>query len=151
MHLILWRHAEAVDGVPDLARPLSAKGHKQAHAMSNWLRPRLPRGTRILVSPAVRTRETVVALTHEFETVPEIAPGASPEAILAAVDWPEGGKSVLVVGHQPALGEIASMLLAGAPLPWSIKKGGVWWLSHRTRGSEPDIVLRAVMNPDLLV
>ena len=55
MELILWRHAEAEDGAPDIARELTAKGHKQATKMAEFLRPRLPENTRILVSPARRT------------------------------------------------------------------------------------------------
>jgi phosphohistidine phosphatase len=42
------------------------------------------------------------------------------------------------------------MLLAGAPLSWSVRKGGLWWLSHRVRDETAEVVLRAVMNPDLL-
>jgi phosphohistidine phosphatase len=150
MHLILWRHAEAADGSPDLTRPLTAKGHKQAEDMARWLKPRLPRNTRILVSPALRTRETAQYLSRHFETVPDIAPDASPEAVLAAADWPETSGAVLVVGHQPTLGEVAALLLAGAPLAWSVRKGGLWWLSHRVRDETAEVVPRAVMNPDLL-
>ena len=40
MELILWRHAEAEDGVPDSARELTDKGLKQARVMAEWLKPR---------------------------------------------------------------------------------------------------------------
>ncbi len=36
MELILWRHAEAEPGEPDLGRRLSAKGEKQARRMAEW-------------------------------------------------------------------------------------------------------------------
>jgi phosphohistidine phosphatase len=150
MELILWRHAEAVDGTPDRSRKLTAKGVKQAQDIAHWLRPRLPKHTRIIVSPAERTLQTARALTENFEVVREIAPGASPVAVLAAAGWPEHKGAVLVVGHQPTLGLLASMLIAGEEMPWSVKKGGVWWLSHRVRGEEPQVVLRAVISPDLL-
>jgi phosphohistidine phosphatase len=150
MDLILWRHAEAVDGTPDLARKLTAKGMKQAEDIARWLRPRLPGQTRIVVSPAQRTLQTAKALTEDLEIVRDLAPGASPAAVLAAVGWPGQTGAVLVVGHQPTLGLVASMLIAGKPMPWSIKKGGVWWLSHRVRGGQPQVVLRAVVSPDLL-
>ena len=58
MDLILWRHAEAFDGTPDLARRLTPKGHKQAAAIAAWLGKRLPAKTRILASPAARAQET---------------------------------------------------------------------------------------------
>ncbi len=150
MDLILWRHAEAEDGSPDMARALTTKGRKQAALMARWLREQLPEDTRILVSPATRTQETAEALTHEFETDPAIAPGASYAAVLARIKWPEGKGAVLVVGHQPTLGQVAAMLLSGEPAGWVIKKGAVFWLSHRVRGEQPQVVLRAVMSPEFL-
>ena len=41
MDLILWRHAEAEDGVgkPDTERELTKRGRKQAERMAEWLRP----------------------------------------------------------------------------------------------------------------
>lgn len=150
MDLILWRHAEAADGVPDMARKLTAKGQKQAQDVAQWLRPRLPKHTRIIVSPAQRTLQTVKALTEEFEIVRDLAPGASPTSVLAAANWPDEKGAVLVVGHQPTLGMVAALLIAGEPMPWSIKKGGVWWLSHRVRGEEPQVVLRTVTGPDFI-
>ncbi|HZP94596.1 MAG TPA: histidine phosphatase family protein [Burkholderiales bacterium] len=150
MDLIFWRHAEAEDGLPDLARKLTPKGVKQARAMAEWLRPRLPRRTRVIVSPAERARQTVRALTDDFEIVKDVAPGASHAALLGAAGWPHAEHAVLVVGHQPALGYAASLLLAGTEAEWSIKKGAVWWLSRRARREESQVVLRAVMSPDLL-
>lgn len=150
MDLILWRHAEAADGMPDMARNLTAKGQKQAEDTAYWLRPRLPKHTRILVSPAQRTLQTATALTQNFEIVRDLAPGASPAAVLAAAGWPDQTGAVVVVGHQPTLGMVAAMLIAGEPMPWSIKKGGIWWLSHRMRGEQPRVVLRAVTGPDFI-
>lgn len=150
MDLILWRHAEAADGTPDLARKLTAKGAKQAQDVAHWLRPRLPKHTRIIVSPAERALQTAKALSPNFEIVRDLAPGASATAVLAAAGWPEHKGAVLVVGHQPTLGLLASMLIAGASMPWSIKKGGVWWLSHKVRGEQPHVVLRAVAGPDFI-
>jgi phosphohistidine phosphatase len=150
MDLILWRHAEAVDGQPDHARELTPKGVKQAKAIARWLTSRLPRQTRIIVSPAQRTRQTAAALTDAFEIDRQLAPGAAPTAVLAASGWPEHKGAVLVVGHQPTLGMAAALVIAGEPMPWSMKKGAVWWLSHRVRGEHPQIVLRTVISPDLL-
>jgi phosphohistidine phosphatase len=103
MDLILWRHAEAADGANDAARALTPKGVKQAARMAAWLNARLPEDTRVLVSPAVRTQQTVQPLQREFETVHAIAPGAHPNAVLAAAGWPHGTGTVIVVGHQPTL------------------------------------------------
>ncbi|MEW6165280.1 MAG: histidine phosphatase family protein [Pseudomonadota bacterium] len=153
MDLILWRHAEAEDGgpgLPDTKRRLTARGEKQAHDMAKWLRAHLPKKTRILVSPAARTQQTAHALALPFEVEPRIAVGADAADLIAAADWPTQAGGVLLVGHQPTLGRLAALLLSGAEADWSVKKGGVWWFSKRSREGRDQTVLRAVMNPDLL-
>lgn len=153
MDLILWRHAEAEDGgagMPDAKRRLTARGEKQAHDMAKWLKAHLPKKTRILVSPAIRTQQTAHALALPFEVEPKIAVGADTADLLGAAGWPGHAGAVLLVGHQPALGRLAALLIGGAEADWSVKKGGVWWLSKRSREGRDQTVLRAVMNPDLL-
>jgi len=121
MDLILWRHAEAVEreGLPDLERMLTTKGERQAARMADWLNHRIAHSTRVLVSPALRCQQTAKALGRKFRTVEAIAPEASPQALLEAVRWPESAEPVLVVGHQPTLGLVAALLLAGQAQPWS--------------------------------
>ena len=74
--------------------------------------------------------------------------------MLAAAGWPDGlggaSDTVIVVGHQPTLGRVASLLLSGSEANWSVRKGGVWWLSNRRREDDAQVVLRSVINPDLL-
>lgn len=150
MELILWRHAEAEDGFPDFERKLTAKGEKQAAAMAAWLKPRLPENCRVVASPARRTQQTARALAADFETLPEIAPGASAEALLGAIGWPNAKGAVLVVGHQPTLGEVAALVLADRKDSWSVKKGAVWWISNRNRHDDYQTVLKLVISPDML-
>lgn len=153
MDLILWRHAEAhliKEGQNDLDRGLTSKGERQAARMADWLSQRLAQGTRVLVSPAVRCQQTAKALGKNFKTLDALAPDASGESLLKAVRWPDSTDPVLVIGHQPTLGLIASHLLAGAPQPWAIKKGAVWWLRRRERDGDAQIVLQAVQAPDCL-
>ena len=150
MELILWRHAEAEDGVPDGERALTKKGRKQAVALAAWLKPHLPRQARILVSPATRAQQTAAALELPFVTTREIGVGAGTGDLLEAAGWPDAGGTVLVVGHQPTLGRVAAVLLGGAEADWSIKKGAVWWFTRRVRDGNGQVVLRAVIGPDLL-
>lgn len=150
MELVLWRHAEAEEGSPDEARQLSPKGEKQAGKIANFLRSRLPHDTRILVSPASRAQQTAQALTKHFITEPNIAPGAPPEALLKAADWPNGEGCVLLVGHQPALGQAAALLMTGKSHDWSMKKGAVWWFAHREQEGGYQTNLRLVIAPDHL-
>ena len=153
MNLILWRHAEAEDTTPDLKRVLTRRGLKEATLMAQWLHAQLPPGTRVIASPAERTRQTAQALVSDFEIVNALAPGKGVEDLLATVKWPDAGNdhTVLVVGHQPTLGQTAALLIGGAEAPWSIKKGAVWWISHRVRGAGAQAVLRMVMSPDRLL
>ncbi len=150
MDLILWRHAEAESGEPDLGRRLTAKGLQQADRMAAWLDQHLSATTRVLVSPADRAQQTALALKRKFRVVPELAPGASPAAVLAAAGWPDAHEPVLVVGHQPTLGEVAALLLSGEEASWSVRKGAVWWLSNRIRSAESSVVLKVVIAPDFV-
>ena len=151
MNLILWRHAEAEDAAAtDLARQLTPRGRKQAQAAAKWLRHRLDDSAVILASPAARTVQTVEALTDQYRTIDTLAPGASCADILAATGWPEGiAETVVVVGHQPTLGHVVSQLIAGQQAEWTIKKGGIWWLAWRERHGDDQVVVRAVVSPDL--
>ncbi len=153
MDLILWRHAEAEEaaaGVPDSKRRLTVRGEKQAHDVAKWLRARLPKKTRILVSPATRAQQTAHALALPFEVEPKIAVGADTADLIAAANWPQNSGAVLLVGHQPTLGRLAALLLSGSEADWSVKKGAIWWLSKRSREGRDQTVLRAVMNPEML-
>ncbi|HEY7741841.1 MAG TPA: histidine phosphatase family protein [Burkholderiales bacterium] len=147
MELILWRHADAEDGVRDEERRLTAKGRKQAQRMASWLKRRLPRGARILVSRTQRTQQTARALATRFEVSDDVGPEATAQSVLKAADWPRGAGTVLVVGHQPTLGQAAALALTGAPADWSVQKGAVWWLETRD-GDETRV--RVVITPDVL-
>jgi len=151
MDLILWRHAEAEAGTPDLERALTAKGQKQARRMGEWLNAQLPDNCRILVSPAVRTLQTAEALGRKFKLMPELAPGAEAEDILAAANWPGSKETVLVVGHQPTLGQAAALLLTGEVQDWEMRKASAWWFSQREPGDALSVYLKAVMAHDLVV
>ncbi|MCX7897209.1 MAG: histidine phosphatase family protein [Rhodocyclaceae bacterium] len=153
MDLLLWRHAEAEElkgEGKDLERALTEKGLRQARKMAQWLKPRLPKTCRILVSPAKRAQETALALGLPYEREPRIAPGADCAALLAVSGWPTNDAPVLLVGHQPALGRLAALLLAGEEDDWTIKKGAVWWFSRRSREGREKTFLRLAIDPSLL-
>lgn len=150
MELLLWRHAEAEDGDDDMKRRLTERGEKQARIMAAWIREHQPKDMRIIASPSVRTLQTVEALKLPFETIRKIGPDACVSELIAASGWPAAPGSVLIIGHQPSLGRMASLLLAGQESDWSIKKGALWWLSNRVRRGETQTVLRAVLPVEML-
>jgi len=161
MNLILWRHAEAVDlGIPvtpgskrDLERALTDKGLEQAQTTAQWLRKNVKRKMRVICSPAVRALQTAKAYTDKPEIIDDLNPLADASHVLGAINWPQGN-DVLVIGHQPWIGRVASLLLAGQEQDWSVKKSAIWWLSHRLRQQESQekaqTVLRLVLPPDLI-
>jgi phosphohistidine phosphatase len=145
MQLILWRHADAEDGSPDLERRLTANGRDDAAAVAQWLRQRLAADFELVTSPAVRARQTAEALRQNMRTDKRLAPGASVDAIVAAAGWPGAGGTVVVVGHQPDFGRVVAFLLSGRAAEWPISKAGLWWLSR-----DNELTVKAVMSPDLL-
>lgn len=150
MELILWRHAEAEDGIVDAKRELTGKGRRQAERMARWLRPRLKGEWILLASPAVRTVQTAEALGLPVDTRVALGLAATEAGILREAGWPENGRNVIVVGHQPTLGRVAAKLLTGHAGDLAVKKGAAWWFSRKTgQGAGPEAtVLRAVIGPD---
>jgi phosphohistidine phosphatase len=153
MDLILWRHAEAqewLEGCDDMARSLTSRGEKQAARMANWLDRQLPEGTRIFVSPARRCEQTAQALGRKYKLREELAPGASADQLLALVQWPLAKGTVLVVGHQPTLGQTIAQLLGLSAAECAVKKGAVWWLRNRQREAQSQTVVVAVQSPEVI-
>jgi phosphohistidine phosphatase len=150
MDLILWRHAEAEEHADDMRRRLTTKGRKQATRAADWLLQRLPARFTLISSPAVRAHQTAQALGKPIKVEQALAPGATPKAIIEAASWPGNKGAVVVVGHQPDLGRALAQLVSGAQGAWSIKKGSFWWISNRVRDGDAQVVVRAVVSPDLL-
>lgn len=146
MDLILWRHADAEDGTPDSERKLTPRGEKQAKRIAEWLNEQLPEEYVVLASPARRARQTAQALTKKLELVEAVGTGASPRGVLAAAGWPDRAGVVIVVGHQPTLGQTIARALTGRDEDWSLRKAALWWLRSR----DGDVSVRAVIGPDLL-
>ena len=152
MDLILWRHADAQDelqGLDDLQRALTPRGEKQAGRIAQWLDRSLPESTRILCSPALRCEQTILTLGRKYELREELAPGKEPDKLLSATDWPQARQPVLVVGHQPMLGQVVAKLIGLKADTCPIRKGAVWWLRTRERDGPLQAAVIAVQSPDL--
>ena len=110
-HLVIVRHGEAdfPRGVPDHDRPLTPRGAREAADTGAWMAEHFP-PEMILVSPALRTRQTVTWVCHELgEKAPtpqlwDALYNATDAQVLAAVNHvPESVRSLLVVGHVPGV------------------------------------------------
>ena len=157
MDLILWRHAEAEDWLLDdeassidLERSLTQRGEKQAARMAAWLDRQLPEGARILVSPAKRCEQTALALGRKHKIRSELAPNATAAQLLEVVQWPVSKYPILVIGHQPVLGQVVAQLLGLKDSDCAVKKGALWWLRNRDRDGQSQTVVVTVQSPEVL-
>jgi phosphohistidine phosphatase len=122
MHLYLIRHAHALDGDVDAIRPLSPKGRKQVRALGRLLRET---GTfeaaEIWHSPLRRAGETAALLVARLKSKARLVemgglrPGDTADSILKKLN--DLRRPVAVVGHEPHLSALASLLVAGNATP----------------------------------
>lgn len=147
MELLLWRHAEAAPGNPDEARPLTDTGKLHAQQMARWLRPRLPSDLLILSSPAVRCRQTAEALGLPHTLSDALAKHSSATAMRDAAGWPDNPRNVMLVGHQPVLGELLMLLLGAATPLDAMPNAGVWWLTARLEAGRLVTGVNTVIGP----
>ncbi|MES2978641.1 MAG: histidine phosphatase family protein [Pseudomonadota bacterium] len=167
MDLILWRHAdsEELESVPemasgaathswlesaDMARGLTPRGLKQASRMAGWLDRQLSEGARVMVSPAVRCEQTAQALGRKYRICPELAPGVTPEQLLSLVQWPSARHPVVLIGHQPGLGQTVASLIGMPGSNVAFRKGALWWLRYRERNQLAQTVVVSVQTPELV-
>jgi phosphohistidine phosphatase len=153
MDLILWRHAEAVDaphGGDDMARKLTSRGEKQAARMAAWLDRQLPETACIWASTAQRTEQTALALGRKYKCHPSLAPDGTVDDLLALVQWFKSKGCVLVVGHQPLLGQTIAHLLGLHAGDCAVKKGAVWWLRRRDPVDTGSTVVVTVQTPEMV-
>lgn len=159
INLFLWRHAEAEDTEPDIARALTARGQRDAARVAKALSKHLDDDARVVVSPALRARQTVEPLigrsSLQLEVDPRLAPGARLPDVLdaleaAIVSAPGASPSLVLVGHQPWLGQVARRLLTDGHGDWSVKKASAWWLVRRSRDGSSEWTLRSVLDPELV-
>jgi phosphohistidine phosphatase len=137
MDLYLIRHAHAVDGAhnaDDRARPLTAEGRLKAQAVGAALIKEGARFFAIVSSPLVRAVETaeLIAVAGGYGgalTISEaLAPGGDTRAMLACAEA-AGGGPVALVGHEPSLGALLSVLVGARSL--SLSKGAAVKLRWR--------------------
>jgi phosphohistidine phosphatase len=123
MHLYLVRHAHAVDAADDAARELSKKGREQVKTLGKFLLEReIFTPAAIWHSPLVRARETAELLAKHVRLAarPSETAGLLPEddpAVIVARVAHARLSSLALVGHEPFMSALASLLVTGDPLP----------------------------------
>ncbi len=119
--LLLFRHAKAeraLPGTEDQARVLIERGRKDAGKIGAYMAGHAFTPDRVLISPAARTQETWKIASAAFKPAPaaqsaERLYDATGHAILSVIkDAPAAAHTLLVIGHNPGLHELALMLIA---------------------------------------
>jgi phosphohistidine phosphatase len=119
--LMLLRHAKAERSLPgeqDRERGLLERGRKEASLIGGYIVTHALAPDGVLVSPAIRTQQTWKCASAALRPAPgattvERLYDASAPAILAAIkDAPASAHTLLVIGHNPGLHELAGLLIA---------------------------------------
>lgn len=154
MDLILWRHAEAEEGLDDLARQLTDKGHQQAKLSARWLKKNLPADAQLWVSEAVRSQQTAAYLSKNSTIVPLLNPSISARRLPDLLRNQNAAGTLVWVGHQPWIGQLCAWLLNGHwqnESYWSVKKSGFWWFDlYLDEEGAPHAKLKAMLTPATL-
>jgi phosphohistidine phosphatase len=119
--LMLLRHAKterAQPGERDRDRKLTKRGRSDAPLIGAYMARHGLVPDLALVSPATRAQETWALLTNCFaKKTPAVVNderiyNADPQSLLALLAETEGAKSLVLVGHNPGLHDLAVQLIA---------------------------------------
>lgn len=120
--LLILRHAIALDrteaaarGIADSERLLSDKGARRMREVAAGIASLVEPPVTILSSPYLRTRQTAQILARNYpdtniEMLDELAPGCAPRQLIHALNN-SNGETLIIVGHEPDLSSLASLLL----------------------------------------
>lgn len=162
MDLYLVRHAIAEERDPlrwpdDRQRPLSEDGLVKFEAAARGLRRVVPEVEVLLSSPLVRARQTAAILVERTGwPVPRIieaaAPETTPEETIGALRAFSGTRSLAIVGHEPHLSALTTLLIAGdAAVPAvQFRKGGIALIKLAQDPRPAGGTLRWLLPPKLL-
>ena len=141
MHVYLIRHAHADDGELDSARPLSRKGLRQVRAIGRFLSEHdALEVDEVWHSPLVRAHDTAALLAKRLKLKVDLVekaglkPQDDPQATARRVR--QLAHPVAIVGHDPHLSALASLLVTGCaePTNFVLKKCAVLRLDRTGNG-----------------
>ena len=121
--LILTRHAKSSWDdplTPDHDRPLNERGKAAAADLGQWLASRDYIPGEVLCSDALRTRKTFSGIAPALPGTPvlELKPAlyhAGPDVMMAVLRHAKA-EVVMMIGHNPGIGDFAARLVAHAPV-----------------------------------
>jgi len=148
MRLYLIRHAHAVTEEENPSRPLSPQGRADTALLAAWLRAnRALDPSQFWHSPLKRSRETATILSRALNPnrmmleTSGLLPEDDPAEIAERLETLPPGTHLAIVGHEPHLSALATLLVRGKPKPsaFKLKKGAIITLessgdSHKRTG-----------------
>lgn len=158
MILYVLRHGIAETIAPggnDAARHLTPRGRAKMRAAAAGIRALGIPLDALLTSPLPRAAETtqivasVFGRTPQPRTLPALAPGVAPAEVVRALKPFAREAHVMVVGHEPGLSELASLMLTGSTdaLALRLKKGGCLAIELSSLVPAAGGVLRWLLTP----
>jgi len=163
MNLYIIRHGIAVEpGTPgyedDSQRPLTEKGVKKMNSVAGGLQAFDVRLDMILSSPYLRARQTAEILAEVFKMEDRLAiseslvPAGLPDQVIGEINEKYSVDSLAIVGHEPSLCSLISVLLTGSTdVSINMKKGGVCCLVLDDLRIERSATLEWLLTPAQLV
>ena len=163
MKIYLMRHGVArepgdADLEVDSQRQLTAKGRDTIASIAHALKKLGARPDLILSSPYVRAEQTAAILAKEFDFQKHqilselLVPEGKAEEIIGAIVENFMADELFIVGHEPCLGLLASLLTASDfDLAINIRKGGVCCLLADDLRLEPHAALEWLLTPKILL
>ena len=125
--LILLRHGKSSwsdTAAADIDRPLAPRGKRASRLIAKYMRKKKIRPALVLCSTAVRAQQTLEGIESSLgkratvEVVPELYSATGTELVERLRALPDSVESVMLIGHNPGLQELARALASrGADLP----------------------------------
>ena len=161
MKLFLVRHGIAAShgmaGMTDDERPLTEEGISKLNLSVPGFRSLGCIPEVILTSPLLRARQTAEILAaaldarESLKICAPLAPSGRRERVYEEIRRHSGCQSLMLVGHQPSLGEIAAEIAWGTPQNYiEIKKGGACALEVEITRGTPRGALLWLLTPSVL-
>jgi phosphohistidine phosphatase len=135
MLVYILRHAIAVErgtaGYPNDDRPLTEDGKEKMAKAAKGSAELVDDVDVILTSPLIRAHDTArivaraLGVEQKLEVCKDLMPGSSIKDLLSYLSKFKGLHSIMVVGHQPDLGYLASALLGSDESIVEFKKGAL--------------------------
>jgi phosphohistidine phosphatase len=122
--VILLRHGKSSwsdSTLADIDRPLAPRGERASRKLAKYIRRKRIRPALVLCSPALRTRQTLEAVEASLgkrcvvEIVPQLYAASEHELLERLQALPEPARSVMLIGHNPGLQDLALVLASRGP------------------------------------